>query len=196
MPATAVSANVNSTDIFLSNSTHLAFGVDGSGNANSHIVFDGTNLVIDADSDAGSGGGVVLSTAAGNMSLGSGGDLVIPGGYVRTASGSFSVAASGTTTELITGLDSDTHYIVSLSLLGTNMAVGIIGAVITAGPNISSAVATIVSGDFQAGSAALQTRANIGNFITDTGNGNSFQFVCTGDTVAPRTANYHLFRLL
>lgn len=70
MPATAVSANVNSTDIFLSNSTHLAFGVDGSGNANSHIVFDGTNLVIDSDSDAGSGGAIVLDSGGNGVGIG------------------------------------------------------------------------------------------------------------------------------
>ena len=70
MPATAVSANVNTTDIFVSNSTHFAFGVDGSGNANSHIVFNGTNLVIDSDSDAGSGGAIILDSGGNVVGIG------------------------------------------------------------------------------------------------------------------------------
>jgi len=70
MPATAVSANVNTTDIFVSNSTHFAFGVDGSGNANSHIVFNGTNLVIDSDSDAGSGGAIILDSGGNGVGIG------------------------------------------------------------------------------------------------------------------------------
>lgn len=54
MPATANATYVNGVDTFFGDNVHVALGVDGAGNARSHIVWDGTNLVIDVDSDAGS----------------------------------------------------------------------------------------------------------------------------------------------
>lgn len=117
-------------------------------------------------------------------------------GAFYTTTGTFTVAASGTTTFDVTGLESAKRYLVGCYCSGANMVLNALGVVITGDSgNIIANVVTLISGDYWQGSIAIQTYNALGAFSYSAGNGNKFQFVMTGDGVADRTATYFVLKL-
>lgn len=113
-----------------------------------------------------------------------------------TTEGTFTVSSAGTTTEVIDGLDGASIYLVSYVCFGTNMQTLLLGVVVTGGVDTIVQVETLRSYDFNLGSIQLQTKGNATPATFNSGNGNAFQFVCTGDGAADRTATYRLLKLI
>jgi hypothetical protein len=141
-----------------------------------------------------SSGNVGLGTAAPSEVLDVTGNLKASGTHYSD-SGSFSVAASGTTTEVISGLADFAAYLVTFYVRGANMELSLCGLVLTANGDVVVRVETLASGDFNTGSVQLQSKNNLAPFTFSAGNGNAFQFVCTGDGSSAQTAEYNIIRL-
>jgi hypothetical protein len=114
-------------------------------------------------------------------------------GIHYSESGTFTVTASGTTTEVITGLSAGV-FLVNFAVSGTDMELRLTG-IIHSITNLVSKVDTLLTSDFNAGSVLLQPEDNLTPLAFNAGKDRSFQFVCTGDGVADRTATYRLLRL-
>lgn len=124
--------------------------------------------------------------------------LDVAGGFRATGehysqSGTFTVTAAGTTTELIENL-SDGVYLVSFACSGTNMELMLTG-IVHVRVNLVSQVTELLSSDFNLGSVLLQPQDNATPWTFDTSRDQSFQFVCTGDGTSDQTANWRLLRL-
>lgn len=137
-------------------------------------------------------GRVGIGTTTPTEALDVAGDVKGSGDHF-SSEGTFSVAASGTTTEVLTGL-ADGQYLISVSLSGTNMESQYVGLVLTR-VNLVSSITQLASQDFTNGTVTVQPEDNASPWTFDTSRDQSLQIVCTGDGTSSRTATYHLLRL-
>lgn len=163
------------------------------------VVYDGTDFLLFAPSIDPStvyfdnaNGRVGVGTTTPTEALDVAGDAKASGDHFSSEA-TFAVAASGTTTEVVTGLN-DGVYLLSVVLSGTNMESQWSG-ILHVRVNLVTAVYEIGSNDFTAGTVTVQPEDNATSWTFDAAKDQSFQIVCTGDTVASRTATYRLLRL-
>lgn len=163
------------------------------------VAYDGTDFLLFSPSIDPStiyfdnaNGRVGIGTSSPTEALDVNGDVKAGGDHFSSES-TFSIAASGTTTEVVTGL-TDGVYSLTVVVSGTNMESQWSGF-LHVRVNLVTAVHEIGSNDFTSGTVTVQPEGNATPWTFDATKDQSFQMVCTGDGVSARTATYRLMRL-